>query len=386
MSFLKTKGFIRHSKDECGTWNIGIGGLRLSHDKQKASLKIRLNGLPTIIFVSLIDIIFVGLLGYLIWTVFGGPSGILLSIMLATTILFIVEIGPSFLSLVRGTTAMRGVLGAQQGPRVGRLVRTGSYLVSKEVRERQLDEWLDDLQCRRERGERAWPAAIWIVLRSFIPSHSAKLARLLHDALKVNGIVSQASVMRKAVIRTALVGGGVAVIDLLSKHAMNEWLLFRPKNLGVSSRLAPWFVNVHGHLLMSHIVHLFPVLNLEVAHNSGILGGSVPAPAPVIYIMVFILMVHQLIRNLRTSYYVPWLWLFSGLFLGGMIGNVAEQLFSGSVTDFLQISIGHFGSITNVADIAILIGGFMAFVWPKLKLAYAISTPRPSAVVASSDI
>jgi len=50
-----------------------------------------------------------------------------------------------------------------------RLLRASSNLLPHEVRERHLDEWLDDLQCRRDQGRRVWPAAVWIVLRSILP-------------------------------------------------------------------------------------------------------------------------------------------------------------------------------------------------------------------------
>jgi hypothetical protein len=49
------------------------------------------------------------------------------------------------------------------------LITTSSRLLPKDVRERYLDEWLDDLQCRRDRGDSVWRAAVWIVLRSVLP-------------------------------------------------------------------------------------------------------------------------------------------------------------------------------------------------------------------------
>jgi hypothetical protein len=49
------------------------------------------------------------------------------------------------------------------------LLRASSNLLPGDVRERYLDEWLDDLQCRRDQGRLVWPAAVWIVLRSVLP-------------------------------------------------------------------------------------------------------------------------------------------------------------------------------------------------------------------------
>jgi hypothetical protein len=50
-----------------------------------------------------------------------------------------------------------------------RIVRMSSRLLPSDVRERYLDEWLDDLQCRRDCGGRVWPATIWILFRSVLP-------------------------------------------------------------------------------------------------------------------------------------------------------------------------------------------------------------------------
>jgi hypothetical protein len=60
----------------------------------------------------------------------------------------------------------------REGDRVAgadRLLRASSNLLPHDVRERHLDEWLDDLQCRRDQDRRVWPAAVWIVLRSVLP-------------------------------------------------------------------------------------------------------------------------------------------------------------------------------------------------------------------------
>lgn len=54
-------------------------------------------------------------------------------------------------------------------PGADRLLRASAGLLPSDVRERYVDEWLDDLRCRRDQGRRVWPAAVWILLRSVLP-------------------------------------------------------------------------------------------------------------------------------------------------------------------------------------------------------------------------
>jgi hypothetical protein len=71
-----------------------------------------------------------------------------------------------------GSRLVHWIRQRREGDRVAgtdRLLRASSDLLPRDVRERYLDEWLDDLQCRREQGHRVWLAAVWIVLRSVLP-------------------------------------------------------------------------------------------------------------------------------------------------------------------------------------------------------------------------
>ena len=52
----------------------------------------------------------------------------------------------------------------------------------------------------------------------------------------------------------------------------------------------------------------------------------------------------------------PWLWLPTGLLVGGAIGNVIDRLRQGDVTDFIDLS---FWPSFNVADMAITCGVLM---------------------------
>ncbi len=86
------------------------------------------------------------------------------SFLLLVAVLTIFEpLGSRFVCWMRERREGDRVAGAEG------LLRASSNLLPYDVRERHLDEWLDDLQCRRDQGRRVWPAAVWIVLRSVLP-------------------------------------------------------------------------------------------------------------------------------------------------------------------------------------------------------------------------
>ena len=111
---------------------------------------------------------------YLLWmaleTGFSAASVNRLIVLVA--VLCVVEIGPKFVSWAkrvgRGGTGGQ-VLADERAGRAEKLVRTSCLLLTREDQERYLDEWIDDLESRRERGEGVWRAAVWIVLRSVLP-------------------------------------------------------------------------------------------------------------------------------------------------------------------------------------------------------------------------
>jgi len=104
-------------------------------------------------------------LGYLLFAAIS--SGFTLSsviYLLVTVVFTIVEpLGSRFLHWMRERREGDRVTGADG------FLCASSNLLPYDVRERYLDEWLDDLQCRRDQGRRAWPAAVWIVVRSVLP-------------------------------------------------------------------------------------------------------------------------------------------------------------------------------------------------------------------------
>lgn len=63
----------------------------------------------------------------------------------------------------------------------------------------------------------------------------------------------------------------------------------------------------------------------------------------------------------------PWLWVGVGLLTGGALGNLADRIFDGAVTDFIDPPLW---PAFNVADIAITAGVFV--------IALSAMTPAPA--------
>jgi signal peptidase II len=55
----------------------------------------------------------------------------------------------------------------------------------------------------------------------------------------------------------------------------------------------------------------------------------------------------------------PWLWLPTGLLIGGALGNLVDRLVHGGVTDFIKLPLW---PAFNIADIAITVG-VIALLW-----------------------
>jgi lipoprotein signal peptidase len=91
----------------------------------------------------------------------------------------------------------------------------------------------------------------------------------------------------------------------------------------------------------------------------GLLGG-VPLEqrkivAALLGLVGLVLLVEVVIRAHRLlPHRRPWAWLFAGLVLGGMMGNLGERALHWGVTDFLSFRWGHLWLPPgNVADLAI---------------------------------
>ena len=99
-------------------------------------------------------------------------------------------------------------------------------------------------------------------------------------------------------------------------------------------------------------VHLVHVRNTGVAFGFFSGGGAL--------VLVFTLAaLAVLIRYFTRHPGRPWLWLPTGLLIGGALGNLYDRLHQGSVTDFIKLPLW---PAFNFADMAITFG-VLALLW-----------------------
>ena len=95
-----------------------------------------------------------------------------------------------------------------------------------------------------------------------------------------------------------------------------------------------------------------PAVNLVHIHNSGVAFGFFSGGGAVVLILTLTaltaLVIYFLMRPTR-----PWLWLPTGLLVGGALGNLIDRLVHGYVTDFIKLPAW---PAFNLSDMAITVG------------------------------
>ncbi len=129
-------------------------------------------------------------------------------------------------------------------------------------------------------------------------------------------------------VRAGLVFGAVLVADQVSKAL-------------VTSSLA------RGE--EREVVGFVKLVNVR---NTGVAFGQLQNGG-VIVTAVIVLAVSALLVYFARNAARPWIWLPTGLLLGGALGNVVDRIREGAVIDFLKLP--HWPAF-NVADSAITIG------------------------------
>jgi signal peptidase II len=137
-----------------------------------------------------------------------------------------------------------------------------------------------------------------------------------------------------AFARAGLVLGAVVIVDQLTKHAVVAGI-----PAGQERKL---FLGIQ-------LVH---VRNKGVAFGFFSGGGTV--------VLVFTLAALALL----AGYFArrpgrPWLWLPTGLLIGGALGNLIDRIAHGAVTDFIKLPLW---PAFNVADMAITFG-VLSLLW-----------------------
>lgn len=148
--------------------------------------------------------------------------------------------------------------------------------------------------------------------------------------------------MGRAWWRAALVLVGVLVADQLTKRL------------------------VRGSIGPGDADSVLPGIQLVHVRNTGIAFGFLGGGGVLVVALVaaaLALLVAYFLRHPER----PLLWLPTGMLLGGAIGNLADRLSAGAVTDFIKVPLW---PAFNVADVSITLG--------VLALVYVLEGKRPT--------
>ena len=135
-------------------------------------------------------------------------------------------------------------------------------------------------------------------------------------------------------IRVGLVVIGVLVADQLSKRAVEHSI-----SPGEERRLLPG-------------------IELVNTRNHGVAFGLFPGGGAAVTILIVLALLALLVYFTRHSS-ESLIWLPTGMLIGGALGNIADRLRDGSVTDFIKLPLGW--PPFNLADASITLGILILF-------------------------
>jgi signal peptidase II len=98
---------------------------------------------------------------------------------------------------------------------------------------------------------------------------------------------------------------------------------------------------------------LLPGIELVNTRNRGVAFGFLPGSHLGVTILIGLALIGLLVYFARHSAQ-PLVWLPTGMLIGGALGNVADRLRAGSVTDFIKLPLGW--PPFNLADASITLG------------------------------
>jgi signal peptidase II len=101
-----------------------------------------------------------------------------------------------------------------------------------------------------------------------------------------------------------------------------------------------------------------PAIDLVHVRNNGVAFGLFSSGGALVLVITFValavLLGYFLVRPTR-----PWLWLPTGMLIGGAVGNLIDRVATGSVIDFIKLPAW---PAFNVADMSITFG-VLALLW-----------------------
>ena len=109
---------------------------------------------------------------------------------------------------------------------------------------------------------------------------------------------------------------------------------------------------IEAHVTLGEQIDVFGPLGLTLSHNRGVafgLAGGSGAPLIVVTVVALAVVLVLFSRNPTR----PGMWIATGLLAGGAIGNLADRIRAGEVTDFVDLPPW---PPFNLADISITAG------------------------------
>ncbi|HEX6040771.1 signal peptidase II [Longimicrobium sp.] len=144
-----------------------------------------------------------------------------------------------------------------------------------------------------------------------------------------------------------LIGLGIAVVDWITKWMITSSMAIGDFTQVIEGRVAFW--HVRNPAMILGLWENFPLGARKVlAVTAAVLGALV--------LLQIVGRAHRLPRHHRR-----WAWLFVGMVLGGMMGNLGERLIHWGVTDYLSFRYGEYWLPPgNVADLSLFLSVPMA--------------------------
>jgi len=131
-----------------------------------------------------------------------------------------------------------------------------------------------------------------------------------------------------AFVRAAAVVVIVVILDQVSKHA------------------------VRSDISVGQVTTVLPGVRLVHVRNNGVAFGFFSGGGALVLVLTLVAL-SVLIGYFALRPTRPWLWLPTGMLVGGAVGNLIDRIANGSVTDFIKLPLW---PAFNVADMSITFG------------------------------
>jgi len=97
--------------------------------------------------------------------------------------------------------------------------------------------------------------------------------------------------------------------------------------------------------------NVFFGIDLTNTRNTGVAFGAFPEAGTIVALLIAVALI-GLLAFFATHASLPWLWLPTGMLLGGALGNLADRARDGAVIDYIDPS---FWPAFNLADASIVV-------------------------------